>query len=159
MEEQLVPGFRFYPTEEELVGYYLQHKLLNPLDDRFSRIIPVVNIYEHDPWQLPEMAGVLNCREPDQWFFFCPRQEREAQGGRPNRITPSGYWKATGSPGFVFGNNRMIGTKRTLVFYEGRAPSGTKTKWKMNEFGSISQEQATTSNAQPEMEGRKRRSR
>ncbi|CAN6439187.1 unnamed protein product [Victoria cruziana] len=151
MDEQLIPGFRFYPTEEELVGFYLQHKLLHPLDDRFSHVIPVVDIYNYDPWQLQEKSGLLNKKETDQWFFFCPRQQKGAQG-RPNRIAPSGYWKATGSPGYVFGNNKMIGTKRTLVFYEGRAPTGTKTKWKMNEFAFIPQEQTTTSTGHLEME-------
>lgn len=86
------------------------------------------------------------CIGDEQWFFFSPRQEREANGGRPNRITPSGYWKATGIPGCVFSSdNRTIGQKRTMVFYQGKAPTGTKTKWKVNEYKAI--EEATTSAA------------
>jgi hypothetical protein len=46
----------------------------------------------------------------------------------------SGYLKATGSSSYVYSApaNRVIGEKRTMVFYEGRAPTGNKTRWKMN---------------------------
>jgi hypothetical protein len=82
------------------------------------------------------LAGAANVSDREQWFFFCPRAERELHGGRPARTTPSGYWKATGSPSWVFSSsaNRVIGEKRTMVFYHGRAPTGTKTRWKMNEY-------------------------
>ncbi|KAH1122023.1 hypothetical protein J1N35_005183 [Gossypium stocksii] len=42
---------------------------------------------------------------------------------------------ATGSPGFIYALNAgSIGIKRTTVFYNGRAPNGRKTEWKMNEY-------------------------
>jgi hypothetical protein len=46
----------------------------------------------------------------------------------------SGYLKATGSSSYVYSApaNCVIGEKRTMVFYEGRAPTGNKTRWKMN---------------------------
>ena len=77
--------------------------------------------------------------EGEPWFFFCPRQEREARGGRPSRTTPSGYWKAAGTPGVVYSadDRRAIGVKKTMVFYQGRAPSGAKTRWKMNEYRAL----------------------
>jgi len=85
----------------------------------------------------PEFAGDLCHADPEQWFFFIPRQESEYRGGRPRRLTTTGYWKATGSPGFVYSSNRIIGLKRTMVFYTGRAPKGMKTEWKMNEYKAI----------------------
>lgn len=84
-----------------------------------------------------EYAGEVCKRdEAEQWLFFIPRQEREARGGRPKRVTNSGYWKATGSPTYVYSSNnhKSIGIKRSMVFYIGRAPKGTKTSWKMNEY-------------------------
>jgi len=86
------------------------------------------------------MAGAANVGDKEQWFFFCPRAERELSGGRPARTTPSGYWKATGSPSHVYSAppaSRVIGEKRTMVFYEGRAPTGAKTRWKMNEYKAV----------------------
>ncbi|KAF2307655.1 hypothetical protein GH714_030615 [Hevea brasiliensis] len=92
-----------------------------------------------------EYAGDLSNRDPEQWFFFIPRQESEARGGRPKRLTTAGYWKATGSPGHVYSNNRTIGMKRTMVFYRGRAPNGRKTDWKMNEYKAIQGESSSSS--------------
>jgi hypothetical protein len=162
------PGFRFYPTEEELLSFYLGHRLAGTRPD-VEHFIPVVDIYGHHPRDLQcnnsidqciscmhtvlnlylncaltmmddaAMSGAANVSDREQWFFFCPRAERETHGGRPTRTTPSGYWKATGSPSWVFSasGNRVIGEKRTMVFYQGRAPTGTKTRWKMNEYKAV----------------------
>lgn len=93
-----------------------------------------------------EFSQLLCHRDPEQWFFFIPRQESEARGGRPNRLTSAGYWKATGCPGLVYSsNNRPVGEKRTMVFYTGRAPNGRKTEWKMNEYKAIAAEASTSS--------------
>jgi hypothetical protein len=85
--------------------------------------------------------------DPEECFFFIPRQKSEAHGGRPKRLTATGYWKATGSPGSVYSSksNRCIGEKRTMVFYNGRAPNGQKTDWKMNEYKAIKEEEASSS--------------
>ncbi|XP_006664351.1 NAC domain-containing protein 90-like [Oryza brachyantha] len=133
------PGFRFYPTEEELLGFYLRHRLAGTRERDVARVIPVVDVYSYHPSQLRSMAGEASVRDKEQWFFFCPRAERELHGGRPARTTPSGYWKATGSPSWVFSasTTRVIGVKRTMVFYQGRAPTGTKTRWKMNEYKAV----------------------
>ncbi|PIA28184.1 hypothetical protein AQUCO_07200079v1 [Aquilegia coerulea] len=141
------PGFRFYPTEEELISFYLRKKLEGDREaELFHRLVPVIDLYQFDPWHLPQISGELCHGDPEQWFFFCPRQEREARGGRPNRITSSGYWKATGSPGLVYSkDDRAIGVKKTMVFHQGRAPTGRKTKWKMMEYKAIEGE-ATCSN-------------
>ena len=97
-----------------------------------------------------EFSGDLCHGDPEQWFFFIPRQESEARGGRPRRLTQTGYWKATGSPNYVYSsNNRIIGLKRTMVFYNGRAPNGTKTEWKMNEYKAIDGEVSASTSAAP----------
>lgn len=152
------PGFRFYPTEEELISFYLQQKLQGRSQD-IDGVIPVVYIYDYNPWDLPKLSGE-RCRNDPQlqeWFFFIPKQEREAKGGRPNRLTTSGYWKATGSPGYVFSSfdNKIIGVKRTMVFYRGRARSrsGSKTEWKMNEYMVIEDQASSSTNPPPSQKG------
>ncbi|XP_038992783.1 NAC domain-containing protein 90-like [Hibiscus syriacus] len=134
---KLATGFRFFPTEEELVLFYLRNQL-DGKTQQMHLVIPVLNIYDVEPWDLPQLAGELCRADTEQWFYFTPRQEREARGGRANRTTASGYWKATGSPSYVYSSDdRVIGMKKTMVFYKGKTPAGKKTKWKMNEYRAI----------------------
>lgn len=51
-----LPGFRFFPTEEELVSFYLHNKLDGgrpDLERLLDRVVPMVDIYEFNPWELP----------------------------------------------------------------------------------------------------------
>ncbi|KAB2615115.1 NAC domain-containing protein 90 [Pyrus ussuriensis x Pyrus communis] len=145
--EELPPGYRFYPTEEELISFYLHNKLEGKQVDT-RRVIPVIDVYSKEPWDLPKFSGELCNGDREQWFFFTPRQQREAQGGRPNRTTASGYWKATGSPGYVYSSdNKVIGVKKTMVFYKDKAPTGRKTKWKMNVYRAIEVDNLTNTSA------------
>lgn len=51
MQPQLPPGFRFHPTDEELVVHYLKRKAASaPLP---VPIIAEVDLYKFDPWELP----------------------------------------------------------------------------------------------------------
>lgn len=50
----LPPGFRFHPTDEELVNYYLKRKI-NGQEIELD-IIPEVDLYKCEPW---ELAGFL----------------------------------------------------------------------------------------------------
>ncbi|KAL6841468.1 hypothetical protein ACP4OV_028611 [Aristida adscensionis] len=134
----LAPGFRFYPTEEELISFYLRNKLDGVRLDDVERVVPVADVCALDPWLLPEAHRGTCAGDGEPWFYLCPRQEREARGGRPSRTTPSGYWKAAGTPRWVYAaDGRPIATKRIMVFYRGRAPAGTKTSWKMNEYRAL----------------------
>lgn len=46
-----LPGFRFHPTDEELVSFYLRRKVHNkPLA---IELIKQLNIYQYNPWDLP----------------------------------------------------------------------------------------------------------
>lgn len=50
-EEVMLPGFRFHPTDEELVGFYLRRKVeKKPIS---IEIIKQADIYKYDPWDLP----------------------------------------------------------------------------------------------------------
>lgn len=70
-----------------------------------------------------------------EWFFYVPRDRKYRNGDRPNRVTTSGYWKATGADRMIRTEDfRSIGLKKTLVFYSGKAPKGIRTSWIMNEY-------------------------
>ncbi|KAK8592514.1 hypothetical protein V6N13_063091 [Hibiscus sabdariffa] len=133
-DDVLLPGFRFHPTDEELVGFYLQRKVEKKL---FSiDIIKQVDIYKYDPWDLPKVSKLSSVTEKE-WYFFCRRGRKYRNSIRPNRVTGSGFWKATGIDKPIYtvgGSHDCIGLKKSLVYYRGSAGKGTKTDWMMHEF-------------------------
>ncbi|CAH8355304.1 unnamed protein product [Eruca vesicaria subsp. sativa] len=125
----VMPGFRFHPTEEELIEFYLRRKVEGK---RFNvELITFLDLYRYDPWELPAMAAIGE----KEWYFYVPRDRKYRNGDRPNRVTTSGYWKATGADRMIRSETyRQIGLKKTLVFYSGKAPKGTRSSWIMNEY-------------------------
>ncbi|KAI3864855.1 hypothetical protein MKW92_003138, partial [Papaver armeniacum] len=70
-----------------------------------------------------------------EWFFYVPRDRKYRNGDRPNRVTTSGYWKATGADRMIrTESSRSIELKKTLVFYSSKAPKSIITSWIMNEY-------------------------
>jgi hypothetical protein len=129
----LPPGFRFHPTDEELVSFYLLRKTI---DGSFcGRAIAEIDLNKCEPWELPEKAKMGE----KEWYFYSLRDRKYPTGLRTNRATAAGYWKATGKDREVRsssggGSAALVGMKKTLVFYRGRAPKGQKTCWVMHEY-------------------------
>lgn len=72
-----------------------------------------------------------------EWYFFCIRGRKYRNSIRPNRVTGSGFWKATGIDKPIYSVKEphdCIGLKKSLVYYRGSAGKGTKTDWMMHEF-------------------------
>ncbi|CAL5087552.1 unnamed protein product [Urochloa decumbens] len=132
-EESLPPGFRFHPTDEELITYYLRQKIA---DGSFTaRAIAEVDLNKCEPWDLPEKAKLGE----KEWYFFSLRDRKYPTGVRTNRATNAGYWKTTGKDKEIYTGQlpatpELVGMKKTLVFYKGRAPRGEKTNWVMHEY-------------------------
>ncbi|GMI67585.1 Arabidopsis NAC domain containing protein 2 [Hibiscus trionum] len=126
-ELELPPGFRFHPTDDELVNHYLCRKCAS--QSIAVPIIAEIDLYKFDPWQLPDMA----LYGEKEWYFFSPRDRKYPNGSRPNRAAGTGYWKATGADKPI-GKPKTLGIKKALVFYAGKAPHGVKTNWIMHEY-------------------------
>ncbi|MBA0752046.1 hypothetical protein Gogos_000920 [Gossypium gossypioides] len=131
LESCVPPGFRFHPTEEELVGYYLRRKI-NSLKIDLDVIIEI-DLYKMEPWDIQARCNVGN-EEQSEWYFFSYKDRKYPTGTRTNRATAAGFWKATGRDKSVLSKNNIIGMRKTLVFYKGRAPNGRKTDWIMHEY-------------------------
>ncbi|CBI21757.3 hypothetical protein VitviT2T_030565 [Vitis vinifera] len=132
-DQVVLPGFRFHPTDEELVSFYLQRKIEKKLIS--IEFIKQIDIYKYEPWDLAKNINTLTDKE---WYFFCKRGRKYRNSIRPNRVTRSGFWKATGIDKPIYSNNGeghdCIGLKKSLVYYRGSAGKGTKTDWMMHEF-------------------------
>lgn len=152
VELQFPAGFRFHPTDEELVMHYLCRKCdAQPIA---VPIIAEIDLYKYNPWDLPGNFSsfyLLSCcffflhnfddffssdlalYGEKEWYFFSPRDRKYPNGSRPNRAAGSGYWKATGADKPI-GRPKSMGIKKALVFYAGKAPKGEKTNWIMHEY-------------------------
>ncbi|CAH8283539.1 unnamed protein product [Eruca vesicaria subsp. sativa] len=138
----LAPGFRFHPTDDELVSYYLKRKVLGkPV--RFNAIGDV-DIYKHEPWDL-EVFSWLKTRD-QEWYFYCALDKKYGNGARMNRATNKGYWKATGKDREIRSDVQILGMKKTLVFHSGRAPDGLRTNWVMHEYRLVDYETENNGN-------------
>lgn len=56
LESCVPPGFRFHPTEEELVGYYLMRKI-NSLKIDLDVIIDI-DLYKMEPWDIQGIHSI-----------------------------------------------------------------------------------------------------
>ncbi|XP_056698261.1 NAC domain-containing protein 53-like [Spinacia oleracea] len=81
--DKLPPGMRFTPTNEELIVYYLKHKILGkPLG---RHMIADMDVYNFEPWDLSSFSPIKS--KERQWYFFCPR------GTSKKRQTREVNWK------------------------------------------------------------------
>ncbi|XP_019155709.1 PREDICTED: NAC domain-containing protein 83-like [Ipomoea nil] len=125
----LLPGFRFHPTDEELIVHYLNPKVLNsPLPA--DVILEISNVCQSDPWNLPGGSD-------GERYFFSSREVKDGSGNRCSRGTLSGYWKATGNDKKIAASGeaqRVVGIRKTLAFYKGKPSNSSKTDWIMHEY-------------------------
>ncbi|KAI3407996.1 NAC domain-containing protein [Psidium guajava] len=124
-------GFRFRPTDQELVVHYLKRKVLAvPLP---ASVIPELDVFGTDPWGLP---GNLRERR-----FFFSRRNRSSNGHVCTRVAAGfGYWRYKAKSKQILASdgtgNQVIGVRKTLVFREGKHSIGnvTGTRWILHEF-------------------------
>ncbi|GMH15051.1 hypothetical protein Nepgr_016892 [Nepenthes gracilis] len=114
-------GFRFRPTDEELLVHYLKRKALSlPLP---ASVIPDFNVFHSDPWVVPGDPS-------EKRHFFCKM--------KCSKIIPtsSGYWSFIGKGKQILdsGRNQIVGNRESLAFYQGQYPNGCRTRWAMHEY-------------------------
>lgn len=131
----LPPGASFYPTEEQLVCYYLNSK--NDGSNYYGvDVIREIDFYNFEPFNLPETTCFRFGRggRRRHWYCYVRRTMKESV----KRRAGAGYWKRTRrvrdvvsrAPGKV-----AVGTRTKFVFYLGDSPTNAvKTDWVMYEY-------------------------
>ncbi|XP_044466974.1 NAC domain-containing protein 83-like [Mangifera indica] len=124
-------GYRFYPTDEELVVHYLKRKVFGmPLP---ASVIRELDVFQADPWSLP---GDLK----EKRFFFSNNRAGNAKESQCKIAAGSGYWKSTGKDKQIMdseSHKQAIGLRKTLSFRQGKSANQqyqNKTRWLMHEY-------------------------
>ncbi|PIN01794.1 hypothetical protein CDL12_25691 [Handroanthus impetiginosus] len=122
-------GFRFHPTDQELLLYYLRRKAQSlPLP---ASVIPEFDVFQSNPWDLPGDSK-------EKRYFFSKRKRSIIVNNCSSLLRAGcGYWKSTGKeykPIVGPGSNLVIGIKKSLVFCEGKISGGRKAQWIMHQF-------------------------
>ncbi|CAG7908857.1 unnamed protein product [Brassica rapa] len=131
-------GYRFHPTDEEIVGDYVRPKNIESNTSHVDEVMNTVDIYEFDPWELLCKSRINSTDEV--WYFFGCKKDQQNRGERQSRRTKSGFWKKTGVTMDIMrkrGNREKIGEKRVFVFQYSKilgGPSKPKSDWVMHEY-------------------------
>ncbi|XP_057452014.1 NAC domain-containing protein 83-like [Lotus japonicus] len=127
---RLLPGYKFDPTDEVLVYFYLKKKAFaQPLP---FQIIPYFDVFQTEPWGLPGGDGkIFNERK----CFFYNTMGRDLEN-LDIRVAGSGEWRVIekGKDVLIPRNNQVIGKRNTLNFWEVQEACTRRTKWVMHEF-------------------------
>lgn len=121
-------GYRFHPTDEELVLHYLRHKVFGaPLP---ASVIPELDVFQAPPSNLP---GDMK----EKRYFFSRKYGNDSEN-KMKKAASSGYWKPIGKgrPIIASFSNHIVGIRKTLLFREDKKHSNkeSKTQWIMHEY-------------------------
>uniref|UniRef100_A0A2N9EGG8 NAC domain-containing protein n=1 Tax=Fagus sylvatica TaxID=28930 RepID=A0A2N9EGG8_FAGSY len=109
-------GFRFSPTDEELIEHFLKPKISGKNDEEAC----------------VDFSGIAT--KDREWFFFTQQERKHQNRNGINRLTKAGYWKSTGTDQEIYSGESLIGMKKILVFHIGRTSKGKGTCWVMHEY-------------------------
>ncbi|XP_068655861.1 NAC domain-containing protein 2-like [Aristolochia californica] len=143
--DRTVPvGFRFRPTDQELVSNYLFNEALSqPLPANLIREIDEVAIREHHPSKLGRsnewvdvyfVVAVTDSDEKEMFFFTqmsrnLHEKEEICIGGS------AGLWRSNKDEIKIQDlEGRCIGSKRSMSFFQGKPPCISRTRWVMEVY-------------------------
>ncbi|XP_031251029.1 protein CUP-SHAPED COTYLEDON 3-like [Pistacia vera] len=131
-------GYRFHPTEDEIINHFLESKMKCGTD--FSAVIKEVDISNFEPWELPVHSPLSS--DDQEWYFFSTIAYKPSNKSTSRRVvertTRAGFWKVTGKDREIYDDNsgQLIGKRKVLVFYQGHGSNAVKTNWAMHEYHS-----------------------
>ncbi|CAH1448449.1 unnamed protein product [Lactuca virosa] len=126
--DQLPSGYRFCPTDSELIVDCLNAKIESREPPKCR--LHEVNIYNHRPEELAEHHR----SHENKWYFLTSRDRKYPKGNRPDRavLGKLGTWRTTQKhkPVYDATSGQMVGHKGSLAYFE----NDIKTMWLMHEY-------------------------
>ncbi|XP_020879737.1 uncharacterized protein LOC9313628 isoform X2 [Arabidopsis lyrata subsp. lyrata] len=138
----LPPGFKFMPSDEQVIFCYLKPYLDGNKNVLLDVPIHLVNIYESNPQQLSVEFDKGNDKE---WFIITERNKvdqglsqtkRVGNGGTKRQKrgdTKGGYWHATVGAHEINAGD-IVGYKTAFAYYVREQSADVKTDWLMLEY-------------------------
>nr|GEX43579.1 NAC domain-containing protein [Tanacetum cinerariifolium] len=127
--DSLNPGYRFSPTDSEIIVYYLQRKI------ETGEQHPKCRYYIADFYgDTPDILAANHRHCENKWYFLTSRDRKYPNGNRPNRrIKNFGFWKATTKSKVICDDvtGEIIGSRRSLAYCDNYS---RKTPWLMQEY-------------------------
>ncbi|CAK7347519.1 unnamed protein product [Dovyalis caffra] len=138
----LPPGCRFYPSDEQLLRYYLTNKnrtISNDTDDLNGYdLIKELDLYDYEPFDLPENACYAYGYKARKRHWYCYTKKEVSV---LKRKAKGGYWRRSGRVRDVVmgpGGKVVMGTRTRFVFYLGNSvKSAVRTDWVLYEYALV----------------------
>ncbi|MCL7040504.1 hypothetical protein MKW94_000573 [Papaver nudicaule] len=124
------PGFKFIPSDAQLIDSYLARKQsgeeLEP-----NRMKEVFDFYNHHPKELTQKYKGYGS---NGWYFFTRRYPGDKAAGakvnngkRDRRVAGQGFWLSTADSSSIYSKGDLIGWKDTWAYYEVQGPEECQT--------------------------------
>ncbi|KAM0908474.1 hypothetical protein ACQ4PT_015445 [Festuca glaucescens] len=130
------PGFRFTPTDEELIEYYLLPRLQGRPHVPNDAIIDDY-VYRCHPDELVLNGDYKNRDHGGCWYFLSSRVRKYENGGRPSRCTEDGRgrWKTSTGTNSAVTRGNIKYSYSVLNYFEGtNYKDEDKGEWLMREI-------------------------
>ncbi|XP_062020914.1 NAC domain-containing protein 53-like [Rosa rugosa] len=131
-------GYRFHPTDEELVGYFLQQRAKMGNQFHSNEISEYSEFYgQEEPWVVWDKNGGSSVDDGEPLFFFTKRKKLNPNGKRFDSKVGSGTWSGQFSREVVAEDRdtgcRITGMRREFR-YEGGCDPEQNNSWLMQEY-------------------------
>ncbi|XP_044489972.1 NAC domain containing protein 50-like [Mangifera indica] len=108
----IIPGLRFRPSDDELIGYYLHRKIFGCLPLPCNIIVKVCDLYgSQEPWEIWEFYK-RNFDDNEDLYFFTALKKKSSMSNRISRKIGSGSWMSEDAATEIRTDGKVIGCKK-----------------------------------------------
>ena len=132
-DDDLLPYFRFRPTDVEIVEHYLYNKVHGLLLSSNHVLIECDLYGEKDSWS---WRKYFKDSDETSLYFFTKLKKVTTNGSRIQRSTPYGTWKLNSDKPIYRDKAKkdQIGSMRSLSYMPHKGFKSTIGRWVMHEF-------------------------